>query len=660
MNPISHAAWRLLHLETATVKKNFILGRAAGRKSGKATFPGRRFLHSTTAIALVLAPAAMAQETLVVSATRVAAPLNQVASSVTVIGQAEIEARQLRSLPDILSAVPGLNVVRAGGLGGQTSLFTRGTNSNHTKILLDGIDIADTSTPSGATDLGKLLAGDIARVEVLRGPQSGLYGSDAIGGVINIVTQEGEGPLTFTASAEAGSFDTFNQSAAVSGSEGDFHYRATLNHVHAGATPVTPLNLLPAGRARNDDVFDTVTASTRLGLDVTEEVTLGLTARWSQSLAKVTNDAFDPVTFGSSPSASRTRIVRQNWAARGTAQWNPGWIDQTLGFAYSSGQSRSADPDNGAFATSGDRIKLDWQGNIPLADGHLLVLGAETARDAVHIPVSAGYTTNAGFAELNSDFGHGIHASASLRYDDNSQFGGQLTWRIAPSVEIGDTGFRLKGSAGTGFKAPSLDQLYHDYPGFFAFLGNPNLKPETSTGYEIGFDGALFGLTGGATWFRNDIEDLIAANASFTTSINIGKARTEGVEAFIGWQPLEEVRLRADYSFTDAVDETTNLALIRRPNHKASLTGGWQFHSDADLSATLLYVGPWIDGSRDFAIPRLKTEGYVTVNLAARWQATERFTLFARGDNLFDETYENPVGFLGPERAFYVGVQAKL
>ena len=108
------------------------------------------------------------------------------------------------------------------------------------------------------------------------------------------------------------------------------------------------------------------------------------------------------------------------------------------------------------------------------------------------------------------------------------------------------------------------------------------------------------------------------------------------------------------------MDETTNLALLRRPGHKASLTGGWQIRPDADLSATLVYVGPWIDGSRDFSIPRLKTDGHVTFNLAARWQATEMFTLFARGDNLFDETYENPVGFLGPERAFYVGMQAKL
>ncbi len=589
-----------------------------------------------------------------------ATPLNQVGGSITVIGANEIEARQLRSLPDILSTVPGLNVVRSGGLGGQTSLFTRGTNSNHTKILLDGIDIADTSTPSGATDLGKLMAADIERVEVLRGPQSGLYGSDAIGGVVNIISRSGEGPLKLTGSVEGGSFDTFNQSASLGGSEGRFRYRATVQHHHAGATPVTPLNLLAPGQVRNPDFFDNVTASTKLGLDVGQGFELGLTARWSQSLTKVTGDAFSLVTFSSVPSAFQTRIAGQNWQSRAFARWDLGWLDQTLGFAYGSNQSRTADPDNGPLSSSGERVKLDWQGNISLAEGHLLVLGAETARDAVHLPISAGYTTNAGFAEINSDFGSAITASGSVRYDDNSQFGNRLTWRIAPSIAIGDTGFCIKGSAGTGFKAPSLDQLYHSYPAFF-FFANPNLNPETSTGYEAGVEGGLWGVTAGATWFHNDIKNLIATDpVTFSTVVNIGRARTQGVETFVAWQPLEEVRLRADYSFTEAVDKVTNLQLIRRPGHKASLTGGWQFLPEADVSATLLYVGPWFDGSRDFPVPRLKTDGTVTVNLAARWQATEMFTLFARGDNLFDESYQNPVGFLAPERAFYVGVQAKL
>lgn len=646
--------------------KNPILGRAAygvdsNSVSTLRTFPGRRILYSTTALALCLAPlAASAQEISVVTATRVATPLNQVAGSITVIGQDEIAARKLRSLSDILASVPGLNVVRVGGQGGQTSLFSRGTNSNHTKILLDGIDIADTSTPSGATDLGKFLAGDIARVEVLRGPQSGLYGSDAIGGVVNIITHAGEGPLTLTGIAEAGSFDTFNQSASLSGSDGAFRYRATVQHEHAGATPVTPLNLLPPGQVRNPDVFDNLTASTRLGLALGDAVELGLTARWSQSLTKVTGDAFSFASFTFAPAPAQTRIAGQNWQTRAFARWDLGWIDQTLGFAYGSNQSRTADPDNGPFASSGERTKLDWQGNITIAAGHTLVLGAETARDAVHLPVSAGYTTNAGYAEINSDFGSGITASGSVRYDDNSQFGDKLTWRIAPSIAIGDSGWRVKGSIGTGFKEPSLDQLHHSYPAFF-FFANPNLKPETSTGYEVGVEGGLWDVTAGATWFHNDIRNLIATDpVTFSTVVNIGRARTQGVETFVAWKPLDEVSLRADYSFTEAVDKATSRALIRRPNHKASLTGGWQFLPDADLSATLLYVGPWFDGSRDFSTPRLKADGYVAVNLAARWQVTQMFTLFARGDNLFDESYQNPVGFLGAERAFYVGVQAKL
>lgn len=603
--------------------------------------------------------AAMAQEISVVTATRVATPLSQVAGSISVIDADAIAARQLRSLPDILATVPGLNLVRVGGQGGQTSLFTRGSNSNHTKILLDGIDIADTSTPSGATDLGKLLAGDIARVEVLRGPQSGLYGSDAIGGVVNIITQAGRGPLTLTGRAEAGSFDSFNQSASLAGSQGGFSYRATLQHEHAGATPVTPLNLLPPGRVRNPDYFDNVTASTKLGLVLADGFDLGLTARWSQNLSKITGDAFSLATFSYVPAPVRTRIAGQTWATRGTAHWDLGWIDQTLGFAYSASQNRTNDPDNGPFSASGERSKLDWQGNITLAEGHTLVLGAETARDAIRLPIKAGYTTNAGFAEINSGFGF-MQVSGSVRYDDNSRFGNRLTWRIAPSISLGDSGLRLKGSVGTGFKAPSLDQLYHSYPAFF-FFANPNLKPETSTGYETGVESRLWNVTAGATWFHNDIRNLIATDpVTFSTVVNIGRARTQGVEAFAAWKPLETVSLRADYTFTEAADRVTGRALVRRPTHKASLTGGWQFRPDADLSATLLYVGPWIDGSRDFSVSGLKTEGYLTVNLAARWQVTDMFTLFARGENLFDETYQNPVGFLGAERAFYAGVQVKL
>jgi vitamin B12 transporter len=172
----------------------------------------------------------------VVTATRIPTPESQVASSVTVITEQQIVAMQATTLPDVLKYVPGLNLVQSGGPGGQTSIFMRGTNSNHIKVLVDGIDISDPSSPNAAFDFGQFLAQDIERIEVLRGSQSGLYGSDAIGGVINIITKNGSGPPQLTAALEGGSFQTFNQAAAVSGSQDAFSYSANVEHVHVGHT----------------------------------------------------------------------------------------------------------------------------------------------------------------------------------------------------------------------------------------------------------------------------------------------------------------------------------------------------------------------------------------------------------------------------------------
>jgi vitamin B12 transporter len=207
-------------------------------------------------------------ESVIVAATRLPTPESEIASSVTVITSEDIAARQERSLPDILKDVPGLNIVRTGGPGGQTVVFMRGTNGNHTKVLVDGIDVSDPSSSTASFDFSQFLTQDIERVEVLRGPQSGLYGSDAIGGVINIITKSGQGPTQFEASAEGGSFETFNQTAGVRGSVEQFHYNANVEHFHSGATPVTPLDLLAPGEIRNDDYYDNLTAATKLGYDI--------------------------------------------------------------------------------------------------------------------------------------------------------------------------------------------------------------------------------------------------------------------------------------------------------------------------------------------------------------------------------------------------------
>ncbi|HXS06536.1 MAG TPA: TonB-dependent receptor [Rhizomicrobium sp.] len=607
---------------------------------------------------------AVPPESVVVTATRIATPLDQVGSSVTVIDAADIAARQQRSLPDVLRDVPGLNIVQVGGEGGQASLFLRGGNSNHTKVLVDGIDVADPSNPIGAYDFGKFNSADIARVEVLRGPQSGLYGSDAIGGVINIITKSGNGPLSLAAEAEGGSFDTFNQSATISGSQDAFHYRATLAHLHAGATPVTPLDLLPPGQKRNDDYFDNLTASTKLGYDVAENFDLGFSGRASNSLSRVTGDAFDPNTFASFPSPLQTRIDTLSYAARGTAHLTLGPAEQTLGLSYSSTVTSDMDPNNGSIPSSGDRIKLDWQGQAQILDGEVIVLGAETGRDAIHIPLSAGVTTNAGFGELQSSmtdlFGLSVdfHNSVSVRYDDNSRFGSKTTWHVAPVLALKETGTRLHASYGTGFKAPSLEQLFLSFPAFF-FFANPNLKPETSAGYDVGVDQSFGAVTGGITWYHNNIKNLIETDpVTFSTDVNIGRARTEGIEAYLAWQAFDTLKLRADYTYTEAQDADLHQELVRRPKDKFSASASWQALEALNLNADLLYVGSWIDGSRDFSVSRLNAHPYWTLDLAASYALTETWALTGRVNNLLDKRYENPVGFQGPGIGAYAGVKA--
>jgi vitamin B12 transporter len=624
-----------------------------------ASFPVFAFVGARSAgasVALEDSP-----DTIVVTATRIPTPEIQVASSISVITADEIAERQIRTLPDLLRQVPGLNVVQSGGPGGQTSVFTRGTNSNHTKVLVDGIDVSDPSSPAGTFDFGPFLTQDIQKVEVLRGPQSGLYGSDAIGGVINIITKSGSGPAQISVSAEAGSFDTFNQAAGLSGSVDRFHYAATIEHLHSGATPVTPLDLLAPGERRIDDYADNLTGSTKLGFDVTDHFDIGLVARYTDSHLRLTGENEDNFPFDFPDSAQSANDTRQYYArATGHLVSFDGGLEQTLGVAFSDIKSYETNPEFPESDFFGERVKFDWQGNIRLAANELLVLGAEHQRDEMTVPISASTTIDSGYAELQSSFGDAFFDTLSVRYDENDRFGGKVTYRVAPAFVIQETGTKLKASVGTGFKAPTLSQLFQSFPDFF-FFANPNLKPESSLGYDLGFEQAVLHDTVrfGATLYRNDIKNLIADNAEFTTDVNIGRAVTEGVEGFVSYQPIQELTFRADYTYTQATDEILHQELVRRPKHKGSLNSDWRATSRLSLSATVLSVGSWIDGNRDFSVPRLTAPGYTTVNLAASYDLTSHLSLTGRINNLFDRHYENPVGFLQPSLGAFAGIKAR-
>jgi len=601
-----------------------------------------------------------ALQTIVISATRIPTPELELASSVTVVTGDDIAARQERTFAAVLRDIPGLNVVQQGGPGAETSVFMRGTNSNHTKVLVDGIDVSDPSNANAAFDFGQLLTQDIERVEVLRGPQSGLYGSDAIGGVINVITRAGSGPMKLSASVEGGTFDSLNQTAGVSGSQEAFHYSANVAHLHSGSTPVTPLDLLAPGEQRHNDYYDNFTVSSRLGFDLTPDFDLGLVTRYTNTHLHYTGEDYS--TFPALPAAQQSASDTDEYYGRASAHLVSleGGLNQTLGVAFTRNRTATLQPQTAESLNTGERVKLDWQGAVRVSSAQSVLLGLEDARDEISAPLSASVRTASAYVELQSRLGQHWFSALNARYDDNDRFGGKVTYRIAPTWVSSESGTKLKASVGSGFKAPTLGELFQSFPPFF--FANPDLKPESSVGYDLGIEQGLGGgvVRVGATWFYNRIRDLITADLTGTTYANVGRASTDGVESFVAYQPVRQLSLRLDYTYTQATDDVLHEELLRRPKHKGNLNATWRASDALLLNASVLTVSSWVDGNRDFSIPRLDAPGYTTVNLAASFDVSRQWAVFGRIDNLLDRHYENPVGFLQPGIAVFAGIRTQL
>src|SRR5215475_9467011 len=592
----------------------------------------------------------------VVSPTGAVTPAGQVASSVTIVTDKDIQTQQYRTVPDVLNTVPGLNVVQTGGPGGQTSVFMRGTNSNHTKVFIDGIDVSDPSTPNGAFDYAHLLAADIQQLEVLRGPQSGLYGSDAIGGVISIITQKGDGPPRATASIETGSFNSFNQSVGLAGSRDNFNYALNVAHLHAGDVPVTPTQLLPPGQKAIGNNYDNMTYSTKLGADLNEIWSVNSVVLYTDAMLRFTGDSGFP---GVPNPTQSTHAVQQFFTRQeAVASLFDGRIMNYFGVNYANNRSSAIAPgDPAATVTTGERVEYDWHAVTALAPGHNFIVGLQQQTDRMDTAgFSAENGNKAGFVELQSQFAGRFFLAANMRDDFNDQFGEHATYRIAPAVIVPLTETMLKASYGTGFKAPSLSELFQNFPDF-SFFGNPNLKPEESSGYDAGFEQPLLNdrVRFGSTYFHNGITNLITG--TFTSYANVNLATTEGTENFVAARLTDRFAIRADYTFTRAIDASTGLQLLRRPKQKWSATATWTPIDPLTLSGTLLHVSDWLDVSRDGTVSGLVAPGYTIVNLRGDYALGDQIKLFGRVDNLFNLHYQNPTGFLAPGLGVFGGIR---
>jgi vitamin B12 transporter len=618
------------------------------------------------------AEAAVSLAEISVSATGLPTPIAATGSSVTVLTAETLETQQRRTVPDALQQVPGLNVVQTGGAGGQTSVFIRGANSNQTKVLIDGIDATDPSNANGSFDFGQLLTDDLARIEVLRGPQSGLYGSDAIGGVISFTTKRGEGPTRVTVRTEGGSFGTFNQFGRISGAQDGFDYSLSIQHFRAAATPVTPRDLVPFDRPLHPNYYDNETVSAKFGYQFTDSFRVNSTTRFINSRLLFSGDNFN--VFPAALAGLRSEAGVQQLYTRNEAEWTPfAGFHNIFAINYSNLYNRQVsdvyDPFNPLPTTGlGERTRYEYRGDYQLSPGNLVLFGAQRDEESLFTtdpnPFGAGDLrarngNTAGYGEVQLTPFDRAALVANIRHDENDQFGPATTFRVAPSYILPGTETRLKGSVGTGFKAPTLSQLYQSFPAF-NFFANPNLRPEESFGFDAGLEQPLGDrVLVGATYYQNDFKNLINTQflATGSTNVNVGRATSYGAEAFVAVKFTDTLSGRIDYTNTVSKDEIAHQELLRRPRHKGSANIFWNPLPGVTFTGTLIVLGPFVDGNRDFSVPRLKNPGFTIVNLSANYDINENVGLFVRVDNLFDRRYENPTGFLGPGLAAYGGVR---
>jgi len=633
-------------------------------------------------------------EPVVVTATRIATPADQLGSSVTVIDRADIERHRYRTVSQALRAIPGLNVVQLGGPGQQTSVFIRGASSSHTLVLIDGIDIADPSNPSRAVDFANLSLDDVERIEVVRGPQSTLYGSNAIGGVINIVTRRGKAGPSAGMQIETGSDREANEQASFSGGGDVGDVSLELSHRSTNGDSVTPARLR-FGAPAEADSNRSYGATLQAGLRPSQNLKLRFVGRWLDSTTGIDPEVgpFDPANFRfNTAEDTDARLDNQDLFLRTEAALTmlDGLWDATASASYTHYDRRTTNDRTDPLRTLehvhfiGENTEAAVQNDFYIAPASTVTLGVGAKREAMDasgfrdfsssfiVDEKSHANADTVYAYLQDQFelGKRLFGTAGLRFDHHEDFGGELTWRVTSVYKLADEATRLTASVGTGFRAPSLFELYGYSPNNFgsAYRGNPNLDPETSFGWEVGAQRSLLQdrVTAGLTWFDNRIDGLIqtVTDPSFNqTSENVDKVRIRGVEATLDLNPSSAFSARLTYTLQDLDqnDRTSDAQVLRRPRQQGGLDVTLTFDSRTDLVFELDYVGDRKDVVRsDISAATITVKDYMTAGLVLNYRLDPSWRLFTRVSNLTNAHYEPADGFAAPDRSVLVGTELKL
>jgi vitamin B12 transporter len=602
--------------------------------------PGRDAARCLAALAAASSAApAFSQEVpdtqldaVVVVATRTPADVRTLGSAVDQISAADLAREQVATPAAALGAVPGAPSFANGAAGSDVSVFLRGSNSDQVLFLVDGIRMNDANTDY-AVFLGGARLGATDSIEIARGPQSTLYGSEAVGGIVSIQAQKGSGDPAANAAVEAGSFDTIAGTVDAQGARDQWAWSVSSSGSHTA-------------NDRANNAFDSGNLVLRVDRDLPGGADVGATLRGFDGRYGDPGDIYTNDQYA--------HETESNWLGTVFADLRP--APDWTAHITAGGQDRryvAFDESPGVFVDTtivqNRRGVLDAQASYSGLPGQRLTMGvtgeADTTRDNGYGDIDQRQTVYAAFAEDEWNPVKSVYLTGGLRYDDFDTFGSSITGRTTAAWLLADRSVKLRASYGTGFNAPSFLELYGVATGY---VGNPDLRPERTRGGDAGVDWYLPKHAGtlSATWFRNDYSDLIEYdfNAYPGTTVNVDRARTDGLELEAKLGLVAGLELHASYTYLEAEDLTDATGLLRRPRNSGSADLWRDFGRGWSAGAGVQAVGTREDVDAQTFLT-VADPNYTVVRVYGEWRAGRRLTLKARIENLLNRRYQPVNGY---------------
>ncbi len=612
----------------------------------------RRLWPSLLAIAVSASPAAFAAtplEEIVVTSSRVPMPLREVGTSISVVTQEEITQLGFTSLYDVLRSQPGVSVTNTGGTGSAAALRIRGEEGYRTLVLLDGIDISDTSGPQVSPRFEQLLSSGVQRVEILRGPQGLMYGADA-GGVVNITTIAPTKGLGGEISAEGGRYGSQQLAGNVGGGNDTVDFNLSgADFQTDGFNARTTDTVL-----KDDDGYDNTTVNARVGYNATDTLRLSMVGRNVDGKNRF-DGCYTVDTFTLTDRCS-DEYEQQAW--RVAADYDAGQFSHQLAYNDSDTDRKFYSAGQSSFKTKGELERTSYLGSFSTGNGLRLVYGVDLETESMGDGATAeSRDQNGYYLEYQGGFGDRLFVTAGSRYDDSDDFGSHTSYRISSAYlfPLAHGELKLKGTYGTGFRAPSLFEIAYNKGGFaYPPASNTTLKEEESKGYDFGLSWlATSGLYLEAVYFDQTIEDEIyfdLTNFSGYLQRN-GDTDSTGVELAADWPLLETLSLSANYTFNDT-QTSTGGSRPYRPEHLVNLGLNWRA-----LTGKLVLGAAWRLSEDAQDIDGSQLDDYQVLALTASYQLQPGLQLYGRLENALDEDYEEIPTYNTSGAAGYAGVR---